>query len=295
MRRLIAAALACLLLAPLALALAEPALAPLPPAETLTVKAGRTDRDFIVYQPASTGPHPVVLVFHGGGGGAEWMAGRSQLLTRTLTGAGYITVYMNGSTKRGKDNLRTWNAGSCCAYAQRARINEAAYVDAVIDDLGERLKIDRTRIYLVGHSNGAMLSYRLAGAMKTTPRAIAAVSGAIFSDQPDVPDRTSVFMFHGVDDSVLSYEAHPDAKAERFRIAPHLGFVEAEARIAVLKACGEQDAEPAPGGVSMTRRDCPGDSALVAVTSLSGGHDWPSGPNEYAIEAAMLNFFETRR
>ena len=74
MRRLIAAAFACLLIA-------APARAyniPLPEPQTLTVDAGQAKRDFLVYAPASTsGPHPVVLVFHGGGGGAEWMANKT--------------------------------------------------------------------------------------------------------------------------------------------------------------------------------------------------------------------------
>jgi len=147
MRRFLTAAFACLLFA-----------APAKP-ETLTVSAAGTQREAILYAPdAATGPRPVVLVFHGGGGGADWMTNKSARLTRTLTGAGYAVVYMNGSTKRRTEKLRTWNAVHCCAYAARAKINEAAYADAVLDALDVRLDIDRTRIFLMGHSNGAMLS-----------------------------------------------------------------------------------------------------------------------------------------
>ncbi len=68
MRRILTAVFACLLIA--APALAEP--------ETLTVSAGKTPREAIVHVPGATeGPLPVVLVFHGGGGAAEWMANRS--------------------------------------------------------------------------------------------------------------------------------------------------------------------------------------------------------------------------
>ena len=292
MHRLIAAAFACLLIA-------APTLAynlPLPDAETVTVKIGKTTREAILYpRDTAAGPSPVVLVFHGGGGGAEWMANRSTALTRTLSGAGYIVVYMNGSSRRDTEKLRTWNAVHCCAYAAKKKIDDAAYADAVIEALDRRLDIDRTRIFLMGHSNGAMLSYRIAGQMKTTPRAIAPISGAIFADQPDVPDRTSIFMYHGVDDDVLSYDGNPEDKAERWRTAPHLGFLKAEAKLAELKSCGAPVGSGVDGGVQTTERACTGGSTLVAVTAPSGGHEWPSNAPGYRIEDALLAFFERQR
>lgn len=237
-----------------------------------------------------------MLVFHGGGGGAEWMAGKSQTLTRTLTEAGYAVAYMNGSSRRGGDNLRTWNAAHCCAYAQRRNIDETAYADAAIEALDRRLGIDRARIFLTGHSNGAMLSYRLAGAMKVTPRGIAPVSGAIFADQPDVPARTSIFMYHAQDDEVLSYDGNPDDKADRWRTQPHLGFVKAEAKLAEMKACGAPTRASSVPGITATTRNCAGGSVLVATTSSTGGHEWLARPQaDYQIEDAILLFFNSQK
>ncbi len=283
-----------LVLLPL-VAMASPAPKPLLQAETITVNAGRSARDAVVYRPSSTEGAPLALVFHGGGGSANRMTNKSRDLTRTLTGAGYTVVYMNGSTRRDRNKLRTWHAVHCCAYAARARIDDAAYADAVIDTLDTRLGIDRTRIFLIGHSNGAMLSYRLAGAIKTAPRAVATFSGAIFADQPAIPARTSIFMYHAVDDAVVSYDANPDEKSERWRTAPHVSFVEAEARLAAMKACSSAASVSAASSVQITRRRCQGASELVAVTGLSGGHDWPSRPPGHIMEAALLDFFERQR
>jgi len=265
--------------------------------ETLTVKAGKTERDLILYTPADTsGPVPLVMVFHGGGGGADWMANKSRELTRTLTGGGYAVAYMNGSSRRDSEKLRTWNAVWCCAYAQRKKIDDAAYADAAVEAIDTRIGIDRTRIFLMGHSNGAMLSYRLAGAMKVAPRAIAPVSGAIFADQPDVPDRTSIFMYHAVDDDVLSYAGNPYDKAERWRTAPHLAFTGAEAKLAELKSCGPASASPAPAGLATTARTCPGGSVILATSADTGSHDWPARPQaDYSIEAELLAFFNSQR
>ncbi|MBK8197619.1 MAG: hypothetical protein IPK75_04550 [Acidobacteria bacterium] len=287
LRRLFLAALALI-------ALASPAFAA---PETLTVKAGKTDRELILYAPAKAkGPVPLVMVFHGGGGGDDWMANKSRELTRTLNDAGYAVAYMNGSARRDGEKLRTWNAVHCCAYAQRQKVNEAAYADAAVEAIDKKIGIDRSRIFLTGHSNGAMLSWRLAGQMKVTPRAIAPISGAIFADQPDVPDRTSVFMYHAKDDEVLSFDGNPDDKAERWRTAPHLGFLKAEAKVSELKSCGPAAPLPAPSGLTATTRSCAGGSELVATAADTGGHEWPSRPQtDYRIEAELLAFFERQR
>ena len=263
--------------------------------ETLSVKAGKAERELILNAPASTRrPVPVVLVFHGGGGGADWMAAKSRTLTRTFTEAGYAVVYTDGSSRRNGDKLRTWNAGHCCAYAQRRKIDEAAYINAAVDLLDQRIGIDRSRIFLVGHSNGAMLTYRVAGQMKDAPRAIAPVSGAIFADQPAIPARTSIFMYHARNDEVLSYSGNPDDKAERWRTAPHLGFVEAEARLAGMKSCGAPATLATDAGLTVTRRPCAAGTVLMATTSETGGHEWASRPaSGYQIEAALLSFFNS--
>lgn len=268
-----------------------------PGGETLAVKTGGATREVILYTPDHTsGAAPVVMVFHGGGGSASWMAGKSRDLTHALTRAGYAVVYMNGSSRRDSEKLRTWNAGHCCAFAQRRKIDEVAYADAAVDALDARLGIDRGRVFLLGHSNGAMLSYRLAGAMKVTPRGIAPVSGAIFADQPDVPDRTSIFMYHAVDDEVLSFDGNPDDKAERWRTAPHVAFNKAEAKLAELKACGPATTAPARDGLTTTQRTCVGGSEIIATAADTGGHAWPARPKaDYRIETALLAFLDAQR
>lgn len=242
--------------------------------------------------PAAAGDaRPVVRVFHGVGGGAEWIANRSTSLTRTHSGAGYIVLYMNGFSRQGTEKRRTSTAIHSHAYAAK-KTNDAAYADTVIEELDRRLDIHRTRLFLMGRSNGAMLSDRIADQMETFPRAIAAISGATFADQPDVPDSTSIFMYHAVDDEVLSDDGHPDNKAERWRTAPHVGFVKAEAKRAEVKTCGAPVASGTDGGMRNTERACPGSSTLVAVTAPSGGHERPANAPGYRIEDALLAFFE---
>jgi len=73
---------------------------------------------------------------------------------------GFVAVYPNG-TGRGTRAL-TWNAGGCCAYAERNNIDDVGFTKALLDDLTSRVHIDRTRVYATGISNGGMMAFRLA-------------------------------------------------------------------------------------------------------------------------------------
>ena len=77
---------------------------------------------------------------------------------------GFIAVYPQGSGGiAGK--LRTWNAGTCCGYAMQQRIDEIAFVAALLDDLQATVAIDRARVYATGISNGGMMAYEVACAL----------------------------------------------------------------------------------------------------------------------------------
>ena len=91
-------------------------LAQLPP-ETLRVDVDGTTRlaNIEMPLPMESGPLPLVMVFHGGGGSADRMQSVSQSLSRQLRAHGYIVAYMNGSSRLNLRNLRTWNADHCCA------------------------------------------------------------------------------------------------------------------------------------------------------------------------------------
>ena len=62
-------------------------------------------------------------------------------------------VYLEGSGA-----IRTFNAGSCCGFAQSQGIDDVAYVEAVLEDVRDTFDIDPARVYATGFSNGGMMS-----------------------------------------------------------------------------------------------------------------------------------------
>ena len=182
--------------------------------ETLSVKVDGKERKALIEAPLtpSASPVPLVLIFHGGGGSADRMQEVSQSLSRQLRANGYMVAFMNGSARRRTRNLRTWNGDHCCAYAAHKHIDDAAFVNAFIDEIAAYADVDMNRIFLLGHSNGAMVSYRIASKLDFDPAGLVIISGAMFDDQPQLPPTTSVLAIHTKDDETLSFDGDGDRR-----------------------------------------------------------------------------------
>jgi polyhydroxybutyrate depolymerase len=276
----------------------------------LTLQAGSKTRTFLVHLPpgfAARGALPVLLAFHGGGGSAQGFqkyAGLDAVADRE----GFVVVYPDGTGRLGR-RLLTWNAGQCCGRAREERADDVGFALRVLADLARELKLDRTRVYATGHSNGAMLAYRLAAEAPARIAAIAPVAGAMqlaaFAPAQPVP----VLHVHSVDDPRALYAgglgpAFPFTNARVLHRA-----VESElARWAQLAGCAvepsvvEQRRAPAgrpDAGHTATLLDfAPCTSgADVRLWKLTGaGHGWPGappvvserlmGPETHVIDAA---------
>jgi polyhydroxybutyrate depolymerase len=145
-----------------------------------------------------------VLAFHGGGGEADGFkdyAGLDSVADRE----GFIVVYPNGSGVLPR-RLLTWNAGDCCGYAMNQRVDDVGFGIAVLDDLARRTSIDPRRVYATGHSNGAMMAYRLGAERADRIAAIVPVAGGISIDQFAPRRRIAVLAIHSVDDPRALYD-----------------------------------------------------------------------------------------
>ena len=129
---------------------------------TITVD-GRA-RTFLVNLPPTydaMASFPVIIAMHGGGGSAAQFEA-TNLLTPKTNQANYIVVYPDGVVSPGPLGLRTWNGGACCGYASENNIDDVKFIRELIDYLAANFKINSKRVYATGHSNGGIMSYRLA-------------------------------------------------------------------------------------------------------------------------------------
>jgi polyhydroxybutyrate depolymerase len=268
--------LACRLLVAGALAAAACGTA----AETIerTLRVGARERSYEIDLPArrdSARALPVVIVFHGGGGSADSVRRQTRMSAKGEA-EGFIVVYPQGSGGfAGK--LRTWNAGTCCGQAMKDRVDEIAFVAALLDDLQATVAIDRARVYATGISNGGMMAYEVACALADRIAAIAVVAGEMTALDRCRPSRpVPVLVIHGSADRNLPIDGGVGAKAfavhEVRSVASAVDFWRRH------DGCGETARSGVDGAVRRTSySSCSGGSEVEVVTIEGGGHSWPGG------------------
>lgn len=168
---------------------------------------GRT-RTYIVHAPpAPPGPTArpaVLLAFHGGGGNAKGFQEYAEL-DEIADREGFLVVYPNGTGPLPR-RLLTWNAGDgCCGFARQRDVDDVGFVGALLRDLERRVPINRSRVYATGHSNGGIMSHRLAAERSDLVAAIAPVAGSLDLERFAPTNPVAVLQIHSADDQRALY------------------------------------------------------------------------------------------
>ena len=201
---------------------------------------------------------------------------------------GFLAVYPDGTGRR-KTRLLTWNAGTCCGSAMSENVDDVGFIAALLDDLAAKIPIDPKRVFATGHSNGAMMAYRLAAELPDRIAAIAPVAGAmVFTGAPKKP--VPVLHIHSVDDPRALYAGGlgPPFPFTNSRVQ-HPPVEETLARWAKANHCtgGPTIKESRTGtgdsaGHTATLLVWQGCSAPLEHWKLTGpGHVWPGGQPKY--------------
>ncbi len=264
-------------------------------------------RSYCVHVPAGhdgATPLPVVVALHGAFSTArkfERESGFSLLADRE----GFLVVYPQGIGFG--DLFRHWNSGHCCGKARKINLDDVGFALAAVDDVARRNPVDRARLYVVGHSNGGMLAYRIAAERPEVVAAVAAASATIggipSADEPEwtVPrpkHPVPVLALHGRADESVPYEggraAQSRGKSSTISVARSIAlWVDAN------RCDPDPQVELMHGGrVERQSWSGCGDDAEVVLYSLDGwGHDWPQGNSLGGFDAAatIWRFFERHR
>ena len=261
--------------------------APAQAAETHDFTFAGNDRPYIVHTPPGYNTdlsHPVIVALHGGGGNPQQFMETSHL-NGAADRAGMLVVYPSGYPGDKLEKLRTWSAGRCCANAAAANSDDVGYIRTVLDDLPRHYNIDKSRIYVTGHSNGAMMAYKLSCEMADRIRAIAPVGAQGVTVSCNPARALPILHIHGTLDNCATYAGGECggcfAKAlgrsgdlKRWRCDSVPNYI---AQRAQLYSCAATP-EPAKTTGPVTCQTWQGcrDQASVTLCSINGhGHVWP--------------------
>lgn len=189
-------------------------------------KATEATRRYLVYAPTNLPqrPVPVVFVFPGATCNAE-VASFYNTHTRFEQLAdrdGFIVVYGNGLPTGGHSgNEAPMTKGGFlpgCFADHTGEGLDVTYVRLILDQLERELKIDRTRVYATGISQGGGMSFQLALEAPDLVAAIAPVAGVPFQPsgtwlrschpQPGY-ERVSIAMLAATADPFIPYAPGP--------------------------------------------------------------------------------------
>jgi polyhydroxybutyrate depolymerase len=267
--------------------------------QELSVETKDGPRTAMLMWPAGTASDdamPLVILLHGRGASAAGSVGLRRSVPAPLSAWVGISerdkvavLALQGT--RGRSELAGWND---CRKDDPSKpdADDVGYANLVLHQVMATHAVDPARIYLMGMSNGAIMSFRLAQELDQPVAALAAVAGPMpAGDACPAPTRPlSVLLIHGTSDPLVPYqggEVHfgtaemgsvlsVEETAARWRSIDHLGNLGTTDQLPRLLS--------SEGKTTATRTLWGSDAAGLQVELIridGGGHAEPSIDHNY--------------
>jgi polyhydroxybutyrate depolymerase len=173
-----------------------------PEREVVTLPIEGVDRQAIVEAPAEAAKtaSPLVFGFHGHGGTMRHSA-RSYQLARHWPEA--IVVYPQGLNTATKNDPKGERPGWQNVVSRNGD-RDLKFVDALLEHLRGKYKVDSKRIFAMGHSNGGGFTYLL---MRERPKVFAGYGPSSANGFVGVGPAKPVFHIAGRKDPLVTFES----------------------------------------------------------------------------------------
>jgi polyhydroxybutyrate depolymerase len=261
--------------------------------------------------PHHHGPMPAVLLLHGAGGSSRSVM-RQTGIARHADARGVLVISADGTSPRPDahpqflTNPQMWNDGSGLRAGPAFGVDDVGHLSAVLDEAYGRFRVDPSRVYAMGFSNGGSMALRLAAEMPERIAAAAADAG-----QPFVEPRAGA---RPVPTVCVCGTADPLVPLVGGRVQLPWGvslhqpsYLDSVASWARAAGCEDDPDADAPADGVGRMRWAGADGAEVELHLVEGaGHVWPGGtstmpellvgtdPRTFDATGAMLDFLLER-
>ena len=240
-----------------------------------TLTFGGRQRTYRLYVPHTlpSGPVPLFIGLHGGTGWADQFA-RTNHIEGLAESNGFIVVHPDG-VKVAAGPGGVWNGGICCGVAARDNVDDVGFINALIDQLAAHYSIDPHRVFAFGHSNGAIMSYRLACELSDRIVGIGLYAGTLGVTTCDPQQPVSILHVHGIADTNIPIAGGlgSDGISGVNFPPPHGGFD----TLAGLDGCPPPATTTVGDITTELSERCNGGTAAAFVTIATATHSWPAG------------------
>jgi polyhydroxybutyrate depolymerase len=242
-------------------------------------------RLFAIYAPRSLPQDqaaPLIVALHGRYSSAKAMHAMAGLAA-VADAHGAVLVYPQALGG-------FWNDGGHELIGRsETPTDDVGFIEALVEELSRARAIDRSRIYIVGYDNGALLGHRLACQSNLRPAGFVAVGALMWSFAPQTCAAVPTLIVHGRRDPV--YEINGGPASEQANAPTRFGVAETIAYWRGINGCGGSAEATARGG-SVSYRSCTG-APFAYVGVDRGGREWFGGEdgqrlNRFGVSATAL-------
>jgi polyhydroxybutyrate depolymerase len=253
-----------------------------------SLRSGGLDRVYDVHVPLEVNisqPSPLVILLHGVPrlSGMAVMTGFDAVAARF----GYVVAY-----PRAFQTL-DWNVGcEICSSAAIDDVDDVGFIRDLIDDLAQQVAIDRSRVYVAGFSQGALMAHFLGCELADEIAAFGSVAATMIDEVEEAcsPSRAAPWLFiQGTEDAEFPWEGRvgelSSTISARATVAAWAGLSGCSTNPAVTELPDTED-----DGTTVTLeeyRSCSGGADLDFYIVNGGGHTWPDAPVEFGSTKSL--------
>jgi len=231
--------------------------------KTMTWKVGEVTREALVYAPStSSAKPPLIFIFHGHGGTAQFAAGRKLGLHELWPEA--VCVYPQGLPTPTPQIDPEGKRSGWQKFVGDQQDRDLAFFDQMLKTMKADYRIDEQRVYATGHSNGGYFTYVLWPSRGDTFAAVAPIAATLsirdYKGQKPKP--------------VLHVAGEKD---------PLVRFASQEKTMDMIRQLNGCDPMGKPAGKNCTEYTSRNGPPVVAFIH-PGGHEVPDGAPERIVQ-----------